>query len=115
MGRHGLGRHGGDSTTATLAPSPVSGDDCRCIGVTAPAIGARSGAPGPAGSAAPAAPAGRARPARRGRLAGGSVRRLAAAWARSNSVGSSRRYGTLTTTVCGRPRSELRSRFTDWL
>ena len=28
---------------------------------------------------------------------------------------SSRRYGTLTTTVCGRPRRAVRSDFADWL
>src|SRR5258708_4990183 len=33
---------------------------------------------------------------------------------RWSASGSSRRYGTLTTTVCGRPSSALRSRFTDW-
>ena len=34
---------------------------------------------------------------------------------RSNTPGSSRRYGTFTTTVCGRPRRARRRRVADWL
>jgi hypothetical protein len=37
------------------------------------------------------------------------------AWIAGCSISSSRRYGTLTTTVCGRPRRVLRRRFADWL
>ena len=33
---------------------------------------------------------------------------------RGCSISSSRRYGTLTTTVCGRPRRMPRKRFADW-
>ena len=101
VGAAGLGWHGGDSTTATPA-SPVAAVD------VASASRVRRGTrrTRPAGSAAGSARSAVARAPRRVDRSLASAARSCRRRRPARKVGSSRRYGTLTTTVCGRPRSE---------
>src|SRR5262245_37441937 len=106
----GMAQHDTTGSFAGRAQVPVGGPPVGGLGGVAdgPPVGGLGGVPvgppvGGLGGVPVGPPGGRSDPP--------CLSVLSAAITASNIAASSRRYGTATTTVCGRPRSAVRRRF----